>query len=96
MSFHQQKLQDMPIMLKTHVNIVSDGEPIHPIQRDLESDRGSGVSQSSLCNGLQAMISMSQMNTPTNKKMTFFLSAYIPEEDTHVFCHRNYSKRPDF
>jgi len=28
-------------MLKTHVNIVSDGEPIHPIQRGLESNRGS-------------------------------------------------------
>lgn len=46
------------------------------------------VSQSGLSDGVQTMISMSQMNIPANKKRTFFLSAHIPEEvDNPVNCH---------
>ncbi|XP_057818724.2 acylamino-acid-releasing enzyme 1 isoform X1 [Cryptomeria japonica] len=52
------------------------------------------ISRSSIKNGLQAMISLSQLNLPANKKRKFVLSAHILEEMNNNSIDYNWSPFP--
>lgn len=86
-------LMELAAAEKNNSGVVIEGEYDHQAKLlqefyEIPSIDKAWVSQSCSSNGLQAMISMSQMNIPANKKRTFFLSAHIPEEvGNPANCH---------